>query len=337
MSDTVYRSSMGRYMMEFLNHRRSLGYKALDVEFALRSIDKHLQDSGFTGLHMTEQAYEDWWQSTEGQLPRTRYQKASVFIRFLKYMATMGMDCYIPRLPRMKSSGRTPFTFSEEEMCRIFSACDSLRMKERHTESIMICIPALIRLMYSTAVRINEAISIMMRDVDFTHHVIRLIKTKNGHERLAPINSSLETVLRQYISFRDRLPYTNLRHPESPLFVSSRGNPVSRKTVLTYMHRIVADAGIEHKGNEEGPHLHSLRHTACIHSMVKCARNGMDLYCCLPILSVFMGHRKVLDTETYLRLTQEMYPELIKQDLSVTANINRVIKHANLMYDETKD
>ena len=93
----------------------------------------------------------------------------------------------------------------------------------------------------------------------------------------------------------------------------------------------------EHKGNEEGPHLHSLRHTACIHSMVKCARNGMDLYCCLPILSVFMGHRKVLDTETYLRLTQEMYPELIKQDLSVTANINRVIKHANLMYDETKD
>jgi integrase len=100
------------------------------------------------------------------------------------------------------------------------------------------------------------------------------------------------------------------------------------------MYRILADAGIEHKGNEEGPHLHSLRHTACIHSMVKCARQGMDMYCCLPILSVFMGHRKVVDTEQYLRLTQEMYPELVKQDLSVTSSINGVVKRAKLVYDE---
>ena len=248
MSDTVYRSSMGRYMMEFLSHRRSLGYKALDVEFVLRSIDKYLQDTGFTGLHVTERTYENWWRSTEGQLPGTRYQKAGIFIRFLKYMATIGMDCYIPRLPRKRPSGRTPFTFSEDEMNRIFAACDSLRMKERHTESIMICIPALIRLMYSTAVRISEAISIMMCDVDFAHHVIKLTKTKNGHKRLAPVNNSLETVLRQYIGFRNRLPYAILRHPDSPLFVSSRGNPVSRKTVLTYMHRIVADAGTRAQG-----------------------------------------------------------------------------------------
>jgi uncharacterized protein YeeX (DUF496 family) len=34
-----------------------------------------------------------------------------------------------------------------------------------------------------------------------------------------------------------------------------------------------------------------------------------------------MGHRKVLDTETYVRLTQEMYPEVLKMNAEVTDQI----------------
>ena len=334
MSDTIYRSSLGVYMAGFLEQRRKTGHKANDIEFALRTIDQYLVTTGFTGSYITEEVYDGWWQSTEGQLDSTRYSKASIFIRFLKYLALMGVDCYIPRLPRKHASCRIPYTFSEDEMSRIFSACDNMRIKERHTKSAMIAMPALIRLLYSTAVRTSEALDIRIGNVDFKHHVIKLEYTKNGHQRYAPINSSLEIILRQYLSYRARLPYTELREPESHLFVTSQGKAITRHLALRHMHRILADAGIEHKGNEEGPHLHSLRHTACIHSMVKCARQGMDMYCCLPILSVFMGHRKVVDTEQYLRLTQEMYPELVKQDLSVTSSINGVVKRAKLLYDE---
>ncbi len=334
MSDSVYRSSLGSYMQGFLEQRRSLGYKALNIEYTLRTIDQYLLESGFKGLHITQQVYEDWWQSTSDQLYCTRYQKASVFNHFLKYLGAMGIDCYIPRLPRKKASGRIPYTFSEEEMTAIFNASNNLRMVERHTNSIMISIPALVRLIYSTAVRISEALDIRMRNVDFTHHVIKLEYTKNGHQRFAPINASLEAVLRQYISYRNRLPYAELQSPDSHLFVSSQGTPLKRGRVLGYMHRIIADAGIEHKGREEGPHLHSLRHSACVHSMVKLSRNGMNLYCYLPVLSVFMGHRKVLDTENYLRLTLEMYPDLISQDMTVTGSINGIVKRANLMYNE---
>lgn len=334
MSDTVYRSSLGVYMAGFLEQRRKIGHKANDIEFALRTIDQYLVTIGFTGSYITEEVYDGWWQSTEGQLDSTRYSKASVFIRFLKYLTLMGVDSYIPRLPRKHASSRIPYTFSEDEICRIFSACDNMRIKERHTKSAMIAMPAFIRLLYSTAIRTSEALDIRIGNIDFKHHVIKLEYTKNGHQRYAPINSSLEIVLRQYLSYRARLPYTELRKPESHLFVSSQGKPITRHLALRHIYRILADAEIEHKGNEEGPHLHSLRHTACIHSMVKCARQGMDMYCCLPILSVFMGHRKVVDTEQYLRLTQEMYPELVKQDLSVTSSINGVVKRAKLVYDE---
>jgi site-specific recombinase XerD len=334
MSDTIYKSSLGAYMQSFLEQRRTLGYKALDVEYGLKTVDTYLLESGFKGLYITEQVYKGWWKSTCDQLDSTRYQKASVFSRFLEYLAAMGIDCYMPRLPRKHTSGRVPYTFSEKEMKAIFKAADNLRMKERHTSSAMISIPALIRLIYSTAVRISEALEIRIGNVNFKHHVIKLEYTKNGYQRYAPINESLEAVLRQYISYRNRLPYAELQHPDSHLFVSSQGKALTRDTALQYMHRILSDAGIDRKGDEEGPHLHCLRHSACVHSMVKLAREGKDLYCYLPVLSVFMGHRKVLDTENYLRLTQEMYPDLIKQDKTVTASINGVIKRGNLAIND---
>ena len=40
---------------------------------------------------------------------------------------------------------------------------------------------------------------------------------------------------------------------------------------------------------------------------------GMDLYYSLPILSKYLGHASLEATEHYVRLTAEMYPELIEQ------------------------
>ena len=124
MSSTDYRSSLGVYMTGFLEQRRRIGHKANDIEFALRTIDQYLMNVGFTGSYISEDVYDGWWQSTEGQCDSTRYSKASVFIRFLKYLALMGVESYIPRLPRKHASGSIPYTFTEDEMSRIFVACD---------------------------------------------------------------------------------------------------------------------------------------------------------------------------------------------------------------------
>jgi hypothetical protein len=40
---------------------------------------------------------------------------------------------------------------------------------------------------------------------------------------------------------------------------------------------------------------------------------GIDLYCALPLLSTFIGHKSLHATEKYVRLTTEMYPHLINQ------------------------
>jgi hypothetical protein len=42
------------------------------------------------------------------------------------------------------------------------------------------------------------------------------------------------------------------------------------------------------------------------------AESGMDMYCSLPILSTYLGHQSLQATNSYVRLTAETYPELLK-------------------------
>ena len=63
---------------------------------------------------------------------------------------------------------------------------------------------------------------------------------------------------------------------------------------------------------------HSLRHTFAVHSLAKMVQEGMDIYCALPLLSVFLGHKTLKGTETYVRLTQDMFPDILLKQTTIT-------------------
>lgn len=47
-------------------------------------------------------------------------------------------------------------------------------------------------------------------------------------------------------------------------------------------------------------------------------QDGMDIYCALPLLSVFLGHKTLKGTETYVRLTQDMFPDILLKQTTIT-------------------
>lgn len=328
MSKIHFMSVLSPFMERYLDRAHAIGCKAEDIKYSLIVIDRYLYENNHTNLHIDKVTYEGWLSSTSDMKGSTRYQRASVFRRLLLYMSELGVECYIPRLPSKYQRETVPYIFTRREIFSLFSACDELRAKERHPESIVIIVPALMRTLYSTGIRISEALNIKNGDVDFNNHVITLNTTKNGNQRLAPINESLESVLRQYIEYRNRLPYPDINNPTRPFFVASNGKRCSRSTIGHYFRRILQQAGIPYRGNGHGPRLHDLRHTACIHALKQLTDKGYDAYCCLPYLSTFMGHRKVLDTEYYLRLTKEMYPDITAEVSATTSCILSIAQQA---------
>ena len=329
MEEYRYSSNLAVYMQQFMDEKYARGYESPYLSSELREIDKYLIEHP-TGIEITENYYQQWFKTLDdgNRTRKTIYKKASSFCQLLRYMRNIGIECHVPRLPRENDHKFIPYIYSYDEVQRIFAAADSLRIRNNSSRSSLMPFPALMRLLYSTGMRVGEAVSLRNRDVDLSKHKILLETTKNKHQRICPINPSLNTVLRDYIEYRNRLPLEGVSDDASPFFVTSRGMAIDRDTVKYWFHYILKKAGIPYRGNFAGPRIHDLRHTACVHAMIKLANEGLDLYTSLPVLSRFLGHLDPYSTECYLRLTQELYPDVIHKANLELSDIETVLKTA---------
>ena len=138
-------------------------------------------------------------------------------------------------------------------------------------------------------------------------------------QRMVPINPSLEEVMKQYETYRNQMPVEGLMDKEGFFFVSTVGKQLTKGTVYGWFKRILKKCGIPHIGKQQGPRVHDIRHTSAVHSFEKMIKSGVDIYCALPILSIFLGHKTIKGTEKYVRMVQEIYPEIIGMENPVTS------------------
>src|SRR5690606_19810220 len=203
---------------------------------------------------------------------------------------------------------------------------DSLRLYVRRMSPLVFVVPAVVRLLYGTGMRVSEAASLRNADVDLENHCITLRKTKNGEHRLAPLSDSLHKVLEQYARNRNKMPLPKVNDPMGYFFISQNGSFCRAQSVYCWFRKVLAERGIPHIGNHHGPRVHDLRHTFAVHSLMKMAKSGHDLYYTLPILSTYLGHKFIGATEQYIRLTQEIHPELLNDERNLCSYIFPQIK-----------
>lgn len=98
---------------------------------------------------------------------------------------------------------------------------------------------------------------------------------------------------------------------EQYIFTNRDHLPITTRTVYGIFRKILHIACIPHGGKGKGPTVHSFRHTFCVHRLrdwVICGRNISALF---PYLCAYMGHADTRCTEYYLRLTAELYPDIV--------------------------
>jgi integrase len=163
-------------------------------------------------------------------------------------------------------------------------------------------------LLYGCGLRVSEAVRLQCRDVDLKNGILTVREAKNGRDRLIPVAQSLLMVFREYRN--DVIPWAT---DDDYFFMAPSRTILSPVTVYGRFRRILWDGGIPYGGKGNGPRLHDLRHTFAVHTLQKWVETGEDLTAMLPVLSVFMGHKSLKATSRYLRLTAEVYPNVIRQ------------------------
>lgn len=322
-----YGSIFAPYFQGFVKMKQDLGHQALRTKWILLEFDRFFIGTGAEDLYITGELIEQWRGTRINDGQRTIYTKYSVWSQFSKYMCNLGQECYIPRLPKaVARNSFTPYIFSHKEIGDIFRACDSLRLYDNRMSTILFVVPAVVRLLYGTGIRVSEALSLKNGDIDLKNDCITLRRTKNGQERLAPLSGPLRKVLEEYLTERNRMPLPKVDGPNGYFFISPNGTFCRAGTVYCWFRKVLAKCGIQHIGNHHGPRVHDLRHTFAVHSLIKMARSGHDLYYTLPVLSTYLGHRSIGATEQYVRLTAEMHPELLNDERALCSYVFPKIK-----------
>lgn len=307
------------YINDFIALKHNLGYAAANMEGSLKAFDRFAKSRGMQQVSIPESLSGEWCARRKGEANDTWSHRVNFLRQFCVYLFNLGFDVHIPgKYPSKHDEVFIPYIYSQEEMQTIFTAVDNLRLHDRHMNHLMFIMPALVRLLYATGLRIGEALALKTSDVNIESGFLIVSKSKNGKERIVPFTENLSGVLSQYLSYRGKLPCME----SDNFFMKPNGEGgLTRKSVYYWWNRILSMAGIPRRGEVPGPRIQDLRHTFCVRSMKKMTEEGKDLYYALPVLSTYVGHSSLAATDRYVRMTADMYPGLLGKTESICSYI----------------
>jgi site-specific recombinase XerD len=164
----------------------------------------------------------------------------------------------------------------------------------------------LLGLLYSTGMRIGEALALNLKDFYSDEKRLYIAEGKFHKARWVPLSACACQALNDYV--RIRAPMAS-RSSDSPLFVNQRGRRMHHCTVHQTFHRLLKQSAIAHN-QRTGPRLHDLRHTFAVHRLLTWYRDGADVNARLAWLATYMGHVDIASTHIYLNPTAELFDEV---------------------------
>jgi len=245
-----------------------------------------------------------------GPVTRFWHRKNEVLRGFYRYALARGyagcspLPKTIPKPPKF-----VPYIFSHEELQRLLDAsacCETAKCKLQPYTCRM-----LILLLYGAALRISEALSLTLTDVDLYASLLTIRESKFYKTRLVPMGPDLTGILKTYVDQRAKEYSTK---PEAALFMTRNGTPLARSTAENIFCRLrVRAAVLRYDGSRYQPRLHDLRHAAAVHRLVSWYREGADVQRLLPQLATYLGHVHISGTQRYLAMTPELLHEASKR------------------------
>lgn len=290
--------------------KRKLGFKFTTSAAILFLFDRVAEKTEEAKPCITRELAQRWSKKNSNESERYRYIRVQVLAQFSLHLCDLGIESFVPKLPPYPPGTFIPYIYSQKEVKVIFKASENLRLARRCMASSLFSVPALLRLLYGTGVRICEALDLKEEDVNLTEKFIRVKDSKNGKQRIIPITDSLVSVCKQYVRYKDQLPLGKIK--SGYFFIRLDGRKCGRDSVSHWFKECLARAAIRCVGRNSLPRIHDLRHTFAVTSLANMADAGIDLYASLPILSSYLGHQSLEATNHYVRLTANMYPDLIK-------------------------
>jgi integrase/recombinase XerC len=154
---------------------------------------------------------------------------------------------------------------------------------------------AIMELMYSSALRLAELVSLDLADIDL-HRCEARVTGKGRKTRIVPVGGKAHAAVQHWLTERA----SHCADGETALFISRRGTRISPRSVQQRMKRWALNRGLDSR-----LHPHALRHS--------CATHVLESSGDLRAVQELLGHANLSTTQIYTHLDFQRLAQVYDQ------------------------
>ena len=300
-------TSWRKRVEEYIELRRSLGFKLLEAQAALIKFALFLEQR--RTAHITIPLAMAWAQQDKTARPAEWARRLSFVRGFARHWSAHDSQTEVPPYGLLPHQPRRaqPYLYSDDEIRQLLKAAKARLSADPLRSWTYYCLFGLLAV---TGLRLGEALNLRTEDLDSSEGVFTIRAAKFGKSRLVPLHASTRKVLADYVKRRDRR--FGLRS-ETHFFVNMNGNRLDKGEVHRMFYVLSRQIGLRAADASRGPRLHDFRHRFAVQTLVRWYRSGQDVERRLPALSTYLGHVHVADTYWYLSACPELMGLAVKR------------------------
>ena len=289
---------------EFVKYKKSMGYDYnKKTIYWYDKLDKYFNDNNLDKKEISEELYNNWLMKRENESNNTHALRYTAVRQFCTYLIQNNYKSvyYFDEYNIKYKKEFIPHIYTNDEIVDIFKL----------SADVDITFEVIVKMLYSTGLRISEALSIEIDNVNLNNGQINIINGKNNVSRIIVLSDSMNDKLKEYINSKIYF--------DTKYLFSSKGKKYSYKKVRINYCKILDTLNIKAR-------IHDLRHTFAVNSLNQMVQKGYDIYTSLPLLSQYMGHKRIESTEYYLRFIEKYYDDVTNSISRYCGNIYRTLE-----------
>jgi len=296
---------LSQVIAQYVALKQSMGARFHAEAVILKAFSKALGDPAIVDIEVDQvHAYV----AGVGPVTRFWHRKHEALRGFYRFAIGRGyVACSpLPTVLPKPSKAFVPYIFSRDELQRLLDAAASNQNPRSKLQAHTLRTVLLV--LYGAGLRISEALSFTLADVDLAASLLTVRESKFYKTRLVPVGARLTDALTIYAMKRQQLGHS--QSAEAPFFVTRSGACVTRPMAERAFSRLRDRADVHrYDGARYQPRLHDMRHSFAMHRLVSWYRQGADVQCLLPKLATYLGHIHIAATQHYLTMTPELLRE----------------------------
>lgn len=275
---------------DFKNHLKALGYAESTLESYRKNLDlfrRYLQ--GLEVADMRKITYPlicDYQQAVMTQ-PIAMESKA------LKLRPVKRLFEYLVKSHKLlinPTEGIVETSRKNRKIGSVLSVEEIKRLLEQPNLSLRTGIRdrAMMEVLYCTAIRLDELLSLEVYHVDFKDKVLYIRKGKGKKQRVVPLGKNAVKFLKEYLE-KIRPWYAKKNPKERKLFLNQSGLPMTPANIYANLRKYRDGAGIKKSAS-----AHTFRRSCATHLL----QNGADI----RYIQKLLGHRYLKTTQAYTKV-----------------------------------